>query len=122
MNIFKIEYNWYEGEHDEILLGKNVEVEEFEKDLIKAKKFAESLMGKEIKEGEYLGKGYRIQCLPEFYEQIIWFLTSKLNYVKCYYDYDVDYKVNDDINKKISIIKSEKIIKNEELTKKHEKR
>ena len=67
MNIFKIEYNWYEGEHWEILLGKDVEAKKFEEDLIKAKEFAESLMGNEIKEGDYLGKGYMVQCLPEFY-------------------------------------------------------
>ena len=39
MNIFKIEYNWYEGEHEEILLAKDTEREQFEKDLLEAKKF-----------------------------------------------------------------------------------
>ena len=33
-NIFKVEYYWYEGEHEECLLIKAVEIEEFEnKDL-----------------------------------------------------------------------------------------
>jgi hypothetical protein len=116
MNIFKIEYSWYEGEYDETLLCKNVKKEEFEKDLIKAKKFAESLMGKKIKEGEYLGKGYTIQCLPEFYEQIIWFLNTKLNYVECFYDQDINYDVKDvSNNKKIEITKVEKNIKRDEM-------
>lgn len=48
MNIFKIEYGWYEGEHEEVLLGKGVEREEFEKDLVKGKEFAESLIDKEV--------------------------------------------------------------------------
>lgn len=115
MNIFKIEYNWYEDDHEEILLGKAIEREEFEKDILKAKEFAESLMGIEIKDGEYLGKGYHIDCLPEYYEQIIWFLTEKLGYIRCYYDSDIDYDVDDISNKKIGITKSEKKIERSEL-------
>ena len=110
MKIFKIEYQWYEGEHDETLLGKNVEVDKFEKDLIKAKEFAESLIGKDIKEGEYLGKGYRVSCLPEYYEQIIWFLTTKLQYVECDYDNNIKYAVDDNSDKKIHLSKAEKKI------------
>lgn len=69
--IFKIEYNWYEGEHGEIFLGKYVEKEKFEKDLTKAKQFAKSLIGKKVKHQNYLGKGYSVECLPEYYQQII---------------------------------------------------
>ncbi len=105
LNIFKIEYDWCEGEHEETLLGKNVEREEFEKDTIKAKKFAESLIGTKIKKGNYLGKGYCVQCLPEYYEQIIWFLTKKLKYVVCNFDSDIRYNVDDFPSKKISINK-----------------
>jgi len=47
-NIFKVQYDWYDGEHQEILVGKAVEVQQFEKDLAKAKHFAESLRGKEV--------------------------------------------------------------------------
>lgn len=115
MNIFKIEYYWYEGEHEEILLAKDVEIEQFEKDLLEAKKFAEKLKGREIKEGEYLGKGYRIECLPEFYEQIIFFLKEKKEYFECNFNDDISYFIDDDSSKKINITKSEKIIKNEEL-------
>ena len=100
MNIFKIEYNWYEDDHEEVLLGKNVEREEFEKDLIKAKEFAESLIGIEIKEREYLGKGYRVDCLPEYYSQIVWFLTEKLGYIICSYDTKITYDINDHQHKK----------------------
>ena len=115
MNIFKIEYNWYEGEHWEILLGKDVEAKKFEEDLIKAKEFAESLMGNEIKEGDYLGKGYMVQCLPEFYKQIVWFLTSKLNYIECDYDGDLNYEVDDDSDKKIGITKIKQKIERSEI-------
>lgn len=106
MKIFRIGYQWYEGDCSETLLGKDVSYEEFEKDLIKAKEFAESLMGKEIKEGEHLGKGYTVECLPEFYEQIIWFLKTKLGYVDCDYDRDIKYFVDDDSDKKIHLSKA----------------
>ena len=36
INIFKIEYYWPEDEHEVTLLGKNVQREEFEKDLVEA--------------------------------------------------------------------------------------
>ncbi|MEK6948230.1 MAG: hypothetical protein AABX19_03210 [Nanoarchaeota archaeon] len=115
MNIFKIEYNWYEGEHEEILLAKDTEREQFEKDLLEAKKFAEKLKGNEIKDGEYLGKGYRIECLPEFFEQIIFFLKEKKQYIECSFNSDISYFIEDNIDKEINITKSESIIKNEEL-------
>lgn len=114
-NIFKLEYNWYEGEHEETLLGKEVERDEFEKDIIKAKDFAEGLIGKEIKDGEYLGKGYRVDCLPEYYEQIIWFLTERLGYIICYFDSDINYDVVDSPNRKIEINKSERKIERGKL-------
>src|SRR3989344_701665 len=115
MNIFKIEYNWYEEDHEETLLGKEVSPEEFEKDLLQAKEFAEGLIGIEINEGEYLGKGYRVDCLPEYYEQIIWFLIQKLGYIICYIDEDIDYTVDDFSDKKISITKSERKIERNDL-------
>lgn len=73
-NIFKIEYSLYEGEYSEIFLGKTINIKDFEADLIKAKKFAKSLMGK---------KYYCVDCLPEFYQQIIDFLINKLEYIEC---------------------------------------
>ncbi|MBU2590293.1 MAG: hypothetical protein KKB39_06030 [Nanoarchaeota archaeon] len=105
-NIFLIEYIWYEGEHKEVLIGKKVEEENFEKDLIKAKQFAESLIGKKIKCGkEYLGEGYSTECLPTFYEQILWFLTKKLGYIYCYYNEDINYEIDEEYDNKIQIIK-----------------
>ena len=115
LNIFKIEYYWYEEEHEEILLIKDVKREEFEKDLLEAKQFAEKLKGIEIKEGVYLGKGYRIECLPKFYEQIIWFLTEKKGYKKCQFDEDISYVIDDDSNKEINITQTEKTTKMTEL-------
>ena len=75
--IFKISYTWYEGEHRETLLAKSVSAEAFEQDLIQAKQFAQSMFDKKINGGDYLGKGYSVQCLPEYYGQIIWFLVKK---------------------------------------------
>ncbi len=106
-NIFKIEYDWYEGEHEEILIGKRVTVEEFEEDLAEAKRFAEGLRGKKV-EGDYFGKGYSVECLPEFYEQILWYLTEKKEYVYCDYDHSTSYAVEDSDKKRISVIKTEK--------------
>ncbi len=103
MNIFKISYDWYEGEHQDILLGKDVGRDEFEKDLLEAKEFAEGLIGKEIPTGEYIGKGYRVDCLPEYFEQIIWFLTTKAGYKECSYEQLREYHIDDISPKKISI-------------------
>ena len=121
-NIFKIEYYWYEGEHKETLLAKEIEPEKFEEDLIEANKFAESLIGIEIKDYDYLGKGYTVECLPQFYEQIVWFLINKKGYVLCSFDKNTFFRVEDSSNnKKISIIKLKKTIKSNELKSKKEK-
>ena len=114
-NIFKVEYYWHEGEHEECLLIKDVEIEEFEKDLLEAKDFAKKLKGIEIKEGEYLGKGYRTECLPEFYNQIIWFLKEKKEYKECQLNEDIEYIIDDNSNKEIDITKNEKTTKRTEL-------
>jgi len=98
MNIFKIYYDWYEGEHEETLVGKEVEKEQFLTDLIKAKDFAESMTGVKIDWNDkepYVGRGYVVECLPEYYEQIIWYLTNKLGYIDCCFDEDISYKVDD---------------------------
>ncbi|MBS3167069.1 hypothetical protein J4403_02585 [Candidatus Woesearchaeota archaeon] len=116
MEVFKLEYNWYEGEHEATLLGKKVEREEFEKDLIKSKEFAEKLVGKKIKEGEYLGKGYRVECLPEYYGQVIWFFTQKLDYVELYFDEDISYDLDNFSNKKLLVTRVEKKIDRIDLT------
>ena len=105
MNIFKIVYTWYEGDYGETLLAKEVTEEEFEKDLVEAKKFAEKLIGIKIKDGDYLGKGYRVECLPEFYEQIIWFLMEKKSYMDCTLNDETEYFVDDGPRKEISVQK-----------------
>lgn len=116
LRIFKISYDWYEGEHDEKLLAKNVSSDVFEADLLEAKVFSESLLGIEIKGGDYLGKGYAVECKPEYYEQIIWFLTEKKGYARCTADEDVEYYVDDDdYRKKIIVRKNERKIERKEL-------
>lgn len=42
----------YEGDYEEILLGKEVERDDFEKELVMARYFAISLSGKDIKEDD----------------------------------------------------------------------
>ena len=115
INIFKLEYDWYEGEHKEILIGKDTSQEQFEKDLNEAKNFAISLIGKEIKNHDYLGKGYSVECLPEYYEQIVWFLINKKGYAECFYDKDISYSVDDSPDKKISVNKYENKVNQTEL-------
>jgi len=112
-NIFKIKYIWHEGEYKETYLGKTVEQKEFENDLIKAKKFASSLIGKKVKGYNYLGKGYSVECLPEYYEQIIWYLKVKLEYIECNISRNVYYSVDDNYSKreKINVLKHKKEIK-----------
>jgi hypothetical protein len=111
LNMFKIEYDWFEGEHRESLLINEVSKEGFEKDILEAKEFAEKLKGVEIKEGEFLGKGYNVKCLPEFYQQIIWFLIEKKGYQECQFDSKLSYIVDDTLNKEISVERFEKIMK-----------
>lgn len=95
INLFKIKYQWVEGEYGEALLGKNVEREGFERDLIKARKFSQDLLGKIIRKGNYLGRGYRVECLPEFYEQIVWFMVNKLGYTECHLENITEYEIDD---------------------------
>jgi len=115
LNIFKVEYNWFEGDHDEAFLGKDVEAEQFETDLIKAKRFADSLKGKKVKGYNYLGKGYSVECLPEYYAQIVWYLTEKLGYVLCDIDPYTEYDVDDFPDRKIRLTRVKKRIERHKL-------
>ncbi len=112
-NIFKIEYDWYEGEYYETLIGKRVNIKKFEKDLAEAKRFAEGLIGKKVKK-DYLGKGYSVECLPEFYEQILWYLTNKLGYILCDYDNQTSYSIEDSYEM-IHVIRVQKKIERKEI-------
>jgi len=105
-NIFKIRYEWYEDDADTSYLAKAVNEKQFEKDVTKARDFARSLLGKKIKDLKpYLGKGYSVECLPEFYMQIIWYLIEKLGYLECNIDKWTAYFVEDDYSDKITIRK-----------------
>ncbi|MBU0535805.1 MAG: hypothetical protein KKE20_02485 [Nanoarchaeota archaeon] len=115
LKIFKIEYSWYEGEHDETLIGKDVNQQSFEKDLLEARRFAESLIGKEAEYSDYPGKGYSVECLPAYYEQIIWYLTTKLGYICCSFDECIEYDISDYNLNRISIDRIETRAKREGL-------
>ena len=111
--IFRIRYDWYDGEHNEALIAKEISKESFEEDLLKAKEFAKGLIGKKV-QGDYLGKGYRVECLPAYYEQILWHLTNKSGYIYCDFYEDVEYSVEDD--NPLTIIRTEKKSERNELT------
>lgn len=107
LNIFKISYIWCDGDCDKILIGKDATKEVFEQNLKEARDFAISLIGKK-KEGDYLGKGYSVECLPEFYHQIVWFLITKKGYIKCNFDETIEYDIDDfDPKNKIVVTKIE---------------
>jgi hypothetical protein len=109
MNIFRIEYHWYEDDYDSTLIGKDVEREVFEKDLKEAILFAESLKGKKIKDYDYLGKGYSVECLPEYYEQVIWYFIYKLGYTEIEYEDRYSYEIDEDYDETIKRQKIEAI-------------
>jgi hypothetical protein len=114
-NIFRVEYQWVEGEEGFTLVGKGVTRRRFEKDLSEAKRFAESLRGKEIISGENLGKGYYTECIPEYYRQILWFLKNKKGYVYCYFDEHFAYKVDNGLGRSILVERKEKRTKRSEI-------
>lgn len=73
--------------------------------------FAEKLIGKKAKIKNYLGKGYAVECLPEYYEHIIGYLESKLGYVDCCADEDVEFDIDDNAHgNKIIVTKVNKNI------------
>ena len=53
--------------------------------------------------------------LPEYYEQVIWFLVEKKQYKICYFNENNSYTINDDSSKEIGIIKNEKTTKGSEI-------
>jgi hypothetical protein len=119
MNLFKISYNWYEGEYEDTLLGKDVTREQFEKDLLEAKLFAISLKGIHIdifadSRTPWEGNGYSVECLPEYYGQIVWFLINKKDYIECSINENITYDV-DDWADDILIYKSTKEINRTDL-------
>lgn len=90
---------------------------------MEAKKFAESLIGKKILEGSYLGKGYSVGCLPEYYDQILWFLVEKKGYVECSWDENTEYYIEDgSIENPIAVEKKVKKIEWQKIKDKEEKR
>jgi hypothetical protein len=103
LNIFKVRYEWYDGDSGETLLAREATKEQFEKDLSQAKEFAENLKG--IADGPILGSGYSTECLPEYYSKIIWFLLEKKGYSECQYNESVDYYVDDHSETSIGIQK-----------------
>lgn len=112
MNIFKINFFWWE-DYGKNLLAKDVTIDEFEKDLIQAKNYAQSLIG--FEDDENAIEKYSVECLPEYYDKIIWFLTKKLNYFLCNFDKDKTYYVEED-DKKILILRKDRVFTRNEVS------
>ena len=86
LNLFELEYNWFDGEHSSYILATTKEQHEIEKDL---KEIAESVKIDEIDE---IGSPSVIDCLPTAYDRIIDALVEK-GYIICTFVDDPLYKV-----------------------------
>jgi len=108
MQLYKISYDYYEGEHEEILLAKDVETEQFDKDIIEAKDYAQSRIGLKYKKSEYM-KPYNVEYLPEFYQTIADYLQEQKGYIEIHTNDDIHYEVDDSgtQEKEISVEKVE---------------
>ena len=84
LNLFKLQYSWYEGEFDSTILATTKEQKEIENDLKEAVGSVKIDAKKEK----------AVDCLPEAYERIVNILTQK-GYVVCYFLIDPDYYVRD---------------------------
>jgi len=52
MNIFKLQYDWYEGEHDDVLLGKDGDVDYSVDDGTAEEKISVIKSGRKVKRNE----------------------------------------------------------------------
>ena len=84
LNLFKLQYTWYDGEHQSTILATKKEQNEIEEDL---KEAASSIRIDRKKEKA-------VDCLPEAYRRIIDILRQK-GYVVCYFLSDPDYYVRE---------------------------
>ena len=107
MNLFKIQYSWYDGDEDEILLAKDATQEQFDKDIMEARDIAQSL----IKTSNSMTniEHYNVECLPSFYQEVIKYLQKQKGYIEISPNDDFHYEVHDkgSENKEIEIIKVE---------------
>ena len=91
--IRKIKYTWHEGDYGEAYIVYDNE-EQLEKDLVEA----------QDKANEHTG--YRVRCLPSFYDFIIKHLEEQ-GYIIDYYFDDTSYDVDDDMGNKVAIQRRE---------------
>jgi len=108
MQLYKISYDYYEGEHEETLLAKDVDKEQFDKDIMEAKDYAQSLIGLKYKKSNF-SVPYSVECLPEFYNKIVDYLETQKGYVEIHTNDDIHYEVQDSgtQEKEISVDKVE---------------
>lgn len=84
LHLFKLEYSWYEGEHQSTILAAAKEQEEIEQDIRDA---ANSLKTYQIEEKVRIYKS-------DAYQKIISILEQK-GYMVCYFLSDPEYYVDD---------------------------
>ena len=94
MQLYKISYDYYEGEHEETLLAKDVDKEQFDKDIMEAKDYAQSLIGLKYKKSNF-SVPYSVEYLPEFYNKIVDYLETQKGYVEIHTNDDVCYEIDD---------------------------
>lgn len=82
--LFKLEYSWYEGEHQSTILAIAKEKEEIEKDL---QEIANSINSDGKKENV-------IEYKPHAYREIVSILEQK-GYMVCYFLSDPEYEVEE---------------------------
>lgn len=93
INGFFLEYSWYEGEHNSVLITTTRSAEEFEELLKKGineiNTYPETHKLSDARSGK---KAFSVKCLPEAWDKLIRYLEkNKCQTVLVYYDrYDVD--------------------------------
>ena len=108
LNLFKLQYSWYEGEFQSCIFATNKDKKEIEKDL---KESVDSVEIDEKKEKD-------VDCLPTAYARVIETLEKK-GYSPCYFIEDPVYITRDweKKNKKFNVY----AIENEEKRRKWRK-
>lgn len=122
LNLYKFKYYWCEGEEQTTYLAKNVNESEFLTDLAQALEFANSLRGTELETNKFFeaGKNYGVECLPEYYAQVIYYMTEKLKYYEIDQDDRVEYILDDHTNG-LTVQKREETVKFETVLEKVKK-
>ena len=97
MNVFKLNYNWYEGEHGDCLVISSLDVPEFEK-LLKegieeVSKYQEREAGSDLL--NVPPKTFTVRCLPSAYDFLVEYLEEHDCQIAVPFKYASEYYVDD---------------------------